>query len=246
MHILLTNDDGIDAEGLRSLYAALKSEYEDVTVVAPSGQRSAVGHGVSFHKSFAVEEADIGYALDGTPADCVKWAILTLKRPIDLVISGINRGANMGVDVHYSGTVSAAMEAVIYSVPAVAFSCYCKAFRDSAYLSQLSLGIVRALVQNPLPKRRMLNVNYPNLVHGDRAEYVCAPLGFQFNDEIMQKLDGPLYAYDGYYGVRSPGNGSDVDQVLAGRICLTPLTWDMTAEDCFSQTETIKKMQTEQ
>lgn len=242
MHILLTNDDGIRAEGLRSLYETLKKAYT-VTVAAPESQKSAAGHAVSFHKSFRVSRSDIGYAVEGTPADCVKWALLTLKEPIDLVVSGINRGANLGIDVHYSGTVSAAMEAAFYRVPAVAFSCRCKEFRDSAYLAELSAGIIGSLLENPLPASRILNVNYPNLVRGGTPEYVCAPLGLQTNSETMQRVEEDVYAYDGYIDTFRPGTQSDVDYVQDGKICLTPLTWDLTDRDSFSFAERIGKQQ---
>lgn len=244
-HILLTNDDGYQAEGLQALYQALRKEYR-VTVVAPMGQRSAASHSVSFHKSFSVERTQQGFAVSGTPADCVKWALQEpeiLGEKVDLVASGINQGANMGIDVHYSGTVSACMEAMFYGVAAVAFSCHGKQFADSAYLGELSLGIVRALEAHPLPPRRVLNVNFPNLVRGDVLEYVAAPLGFQQNNEELNRQSETEFFYNGYYGVQLPQTGSDVDNLFKGRICLTPLSWDMTDRGSMHLMQSIIRQQ---
>ncbi len=233
MRILLTNDDGYDAEGLQAVYSALSARHE-VLVAAPDSQRSAVGHGVSFHKGFHVRPTPQGYALSGTPADCVKWAIVALKRKYDLVVSGINRGANLGVDVHYSGTDGAAMEAVFYGMPAVALSCLCKEFKDSAFLGELSLKIIERLAEDPLPPRRLLNVNFPNLSRGDKVEYAVAPMGFQFNEEELEDRGEGEFFYSGYYGVHLPKTDSDLDEVYGGKVCLTPLTWDLTDHQSLS------------
>lgn len=126
MKILITNDDGIQAAGLPALVQWAK-KYGEVTVIAPKVEQSGKSHGIEIHKGFALEEADFGpdvtaFALDSTPADCVRYAILGRKEKFDLVISGINRGLNVGADIMYSGTVGAVCEAVNLGVKALAFS----------------------------------------------------------------------------------------------------------------------------
>ena len=126
MRILITNDDGIRAAGLPAL-VQWAAKYGDVTVIAPKVEQSGKSHGIEIHKGFALEEVDFGpgvtaFALDSTPADCVRYAILGRKEQFDLVISGINRGLNIGADMMYSGTVGAVYEAVNLGVKALAFS----------------------------------------------------------------------------------------------------------------------------
>jgi 5'-nucleotidase len=126
MKILITNDDGIQAAGLPALVQWAK-KYGEVTVIAPKVEQSGKSHGIEIHKGFALEEVDFGpnvtaFALDSTPADCVRYAILGRKEKFDLVISGINRGLNVGADIMYSGTVGAVCEAVNLGVKALAFS----------------------------------------------------------------------------------------------------------------------------
>ena len=126
MRILITNDDGIHAAGLRPL-AQWASQYGQVTVIAPKVEQSGKSHGIEIHKGFSLEQTDLGegitaFALDSTPADCVRYAILGRKEHFDLVISGINRGLNVGADIMYSGTVGAVCEAVNLGVKALAFS----------------------------------------------------------------------------------------------------------------------------
>ena len=126
MKILITNDDGIQAAGLPALVQWAK-KYGEVTVIAPKVEQSGKSHGIEIHKGFALEQLDFGpgvnaYALDSTPADCVRYAILGRKEQFDLVVSGINRGLNLGADIMYSGTVGAVCEAVNLGVKALAFS----------------------------------------------------------------------------------------------------------------------------
>ncbi|MBW1778504.1 MAG: 5'/3'-nucleotidase SurE, partial [Deltaproteobacteria bacterium] len=157
MRILLTNDDGIHAEGLHALYRRFSREHE-VLVVAPDRERSAVGHSITLHKPLrcdpvTLEAGVCGYAVNGTPADCVKLAVLELMvPPPDLVLSGINPGANIGFNVNYSGTVCAAREAGYYSIPAIAVSMTGDGapYVDdaAAFLEQ----VVRQMEEQPLPR----------------------------------------------------------------------------------------------
>ena len=151
MKILLTNDDGIQAEGIQTLRRAL-SEIADVTVVAPSYERSATGHGITVHKPIRAERVKLKgsdkehWSVVGTPADCVKLALETLlKEPPDLVVSGVNHGANLGTDVLYSGTVSAAIEGMINGLPSVAVSLYDDSFVDFTFAAQFTAKLCTLL-----------------------------------------------------------------------------------------------------
>ena len=171
MTILLTNDDGIHAPGLWALYRALKSDH-NLVVVAPERERSAVGHGITLHKPLraykvTVNGGDEGWAVTGTPADCVKLSMVELlgRRP-DLVISGINPGANVGVNLNYSGTVAAAKEAALYGVPALAVSVQSpeNPFYDDA--ARFVAQLVPTLRAKGLPAGVFLNINLPNMPTG--------------------------------------------------------------------------------
>jgi 5'-nucleotidase len=168
MRVLLTNDDGIYAKGIEALYLALSGEH-DVTVVAPETEQSAVGHAITWLNPLRVASvqrngAFFGYALSGTPADCVKIAITELlKPPPQIVVSGINLGANVGVNVIYSGTVSAATEAAVLGVPSIAVSI--DSFRpvDFSAATEFIPKLVRLVAERGLPEGVSLNVNVPNL-----------------------------------------------------------------------------------
>ncbi len=163
MKILITNDDGIGASGLPGLVAWAK-KYGEVTVICPKVEQSGKSHGIEIHKSFALEKVDMGegvtaFALDSTPADCVRYAILGRKEQFDLVISGINRGLNIGADIMYSGTVGAVCEAVNLGVKALAFS------TSPAYYDQAAahLDDIFAFVQENrlFDHNEFYNINIP-------------------------------------------------------------------------------------
>ncbi|MCU0575176.1 MAG: 5'/3'-nucleotidase SurE [Syntrophobacteraceae bacterium] len=164
----MTNDDGIYAKGIEALYLALAAEHE-VTVVAPETEQSAVGHAITFLDPLRVKSVRrnghfFGYALSGTPADCVKIAITELmKPPPQVVVSGINLGANVGVNVIYSGTVSAATEAAVLGVPSIAVSMDSFDTADFTSATQFIPGLLRILELKGLPPGVTLNVNVPNV-----------------------------------------------------------------------------------
>lgn len=166
MRILLTNDDGIYAKGIEALYETLVREHE-VTVIAPETEQSAVGHSITFLNPLRVKSVQrngqfFGYALDGTPADCVKIAIAELlKPPPEIVISGINKGANIGVDVIYSGTVSAATEASVMGVPSIAISIDSFRTTDFSAVQKFIPELLAMVVKHGLPPGVSLNVNVP-------------------------------------------------------------------------------------
>jgi len=166
MRILLTNDDGILAEGLIALYEELKDDF-DLSVVAPETEMSAVGHAITLSNPLRVRRfkrngAFFGYGVSGTPADCVKIAIQEIlqQRP-DMIISGINMGSNVGINLLYSGTVSAATEGAFLGVPSVAISLNAKNGPDFSFPAKFSRQMIRFVTQNSLREGTALNVNIP-------------------------------------------------------------------------------------
>jgi len=167
MRFLLTNDDGIYAKGLSSLYDELSHE-ADCLIVAPEIEQSAVGHAITIFRPLMVRRATkngkfLGYAVYGTPADCVKIGIKELaEKPVDMVVSGINRGSNAGINVLYSGTVSAATEAVIMGVPSLAVSLDTHKEADFTYAAKFARKMTRLILSNPEQlKGSAINVNIP-------------------------------------------------------------------------------------
>ncbi len=168
MRILLTNDDGIYSKGIEALFIGLKKEH-DVTVVAPETEQSAVGHAITFLNPLRVKVVSrngeaFGYALTGTPADCVKIAVTELvKPPPQLVVSGINMGANVGVNVIYSGTVSAATEAAVLGLPSIAVSINSFITKDFSAATSFIPKLIRKIEKHGLPQGVSLNVNVPDV-----------------------------------------------------------------------------------
>ncbi|MCL4415958.1 MAG: 5'/3'-nucleotidase SurE [Actinobacteria bacterium] len=169
--ILLTNDDGIEAKGITMLYNALvKNAGWNIWIVAPDKERSAIGHAITVFYPISVKKEFIngifcGYAVDGTPADCVKLAIAAIfERKPDLLISGINRGANVGRNIIYSGTVSAATEGTIYNVPSIAVSMNNLKDTDYTFAAEFTKNIASLLLGSAnLPERTLLNINIPDV-----------------------------------------------------------------------------------
>ncbi|MEA5514551.1 5'/3'-nucleotidase SurE [Nodularia sp. UHCC 0506] len=169
MKLLISNDDGISALGIRTLADCLAEAGHDVTVVCPDRERSATGHGLTMHQPIRAEVIESvfhpavnAWACDGTPSDCVKlalWALL--DSPPDLVLSGINQGANLGTEILYSGTVSAAMEGVIEGIPSIAISLASHTSKDFQPAAKFAQSLVEKIALKPLPELMLLNVNVP-------------------------------------------------------------------------------------
>jgi 5'-nucleotidase len=228
--VLVTNDDGIHAAGLRALAAALE-DLGEVWVVAPDRERSAVGHSLTLHRPLRVDPAgERRYAVNGMPSDCVNLAVLGLlpERPA-LVVAGINHGSNLGDDVTYSGTVSAAMEAALLGVPAVAVSQVdpeTAGFEGAARVARLVA--TRALVEG-LPRQVLLNVNVPG----------TAPRGIRltrlgrrvYTEKAVEERD-PRGRVHYWIGAGPPvwemEEGSDMAAVHEGFASVTPLHLDLT------------------
>lgn len=244
MNILVSNDDGIQAKGLHVLVDALsKVPGNKVYVSAPNGQRSACGHGISMHDMIRVFEEEVpgavwAQSISGTPADCVKFGIRRLRKEfgveIDVVFSGINHGGNIGSDVHYSGTVSAAAEGLLCGVPAVAVSVGThtptdKMLEDCAQLIQEVC--VKAVPE--IEKTTLLNVNFPAVPLEEIRGLRVTRLGPREYDESFDILVNPrgqkYYWYSGKL-VEYTGLGDDVDTMAQqdGYVSITPLKLDMT------------------
>jgi 5'-nucleotidase len=237
MKILLTNDDGIYAEGLWALYDHL-SEMHTVTIVAPDRERSAVGHGITLHEPLRAETVTVnghgaGIAVNGTPADCVKLAVKELlETPPDMVVSGINPGANIGVNLNYSGTVSAAKEAALYGIPAVAASVHGRSGRHYIEASRFIGGLVAKVMQQGLPSGTFLNVNLPDLPLREMAGVRISRQALSILSETFEKRKDPrdqLYFWQGcdrLTALDSPE--TDSGALRDNFISITPIKCDMT------------------
>ena len=235
MKILISNDDGFQAPGIVALHAALK-DIADVEVVAPERNNSAKSNALTLAAPLYVREAHNGFRyVTGTPADCVHIALKGLLdyKP-DLVVSGINNGANMGDDTIYSGTVGAAMEAYLFGIPAIAFSQIEKGWAHIDAAAQ----IARLLVQR-IERERMLdggafllNVNIPNKPLDELKPLKVCRLGRRHAAEKVITQESPrgetMYWIAGAGGAKDSGEGTDFHATAAGHVALTPLQIDLT------------------
>lgn len=238
MRILVSNDDGIKAPGIAALARAL-AEDNDVYVLAPDRERSATGHALTLHRPLRAEAYDLGghvkgaWAISGTPSDCVKLALgAIMPAPPDLVCSGINRGPNLGTDVLYSGTVSAALEGVINGAPAVAFSL--ATFSDQGYerAAAFAASLVRQLGTRTLPPKFLLNVNCPALQGDAYAGVKVTKLGVRKYKDVFEHRTDPRgrthYWLAGEASEEGEDHDSDVVAVRDNYVSVTPIQYDMT------------------
>jgi 5'-nucleotidase len=240
MRILLTNDDGIYAKGLSALYEELSQE-ADCLIVAPEIEQSAVGHAITISRPLMVRRAIkngsfLGYAVLGTPADCVKIGIKELaEKPVDLIVSGINRGANAGINVIYSGTVSAATEALILGIPAIAISLDTHKEADFTYAAKFARKMVRLVINNPIIKSSAINVNIPCLP-AEQIKGVCVVRQGQSNiietfEKRVDPRENTYYWISGEYSSKAQNKDTDVAALAAGYITITPIQYDLTRYD---------------
>ncbi len=231
--ILISNDDGYQAEGIKALAAAMEPLGE-VWVVAPEQEQSASSHAISIHRPLRIREiAERRYAIDGTPTDCSYLAvnhIMKDRRPV-LMVSGINHGANLADDVTYSGTVAAAMEASLIGVPSIAFSLVTRHKFDFGPAARFARSLAQAALRNDLPAHMLINVNVPGGVEPEG--YVVTRLGkHSYGTDVIEKTDprGRNYYWIGgneYQHEDIPG--SDCNVVLGEKlISVTPLQLDLT------------------
>ncbi len=234
MKILVTNDDGIHARGITELAGELR-KLGTVAVVAPDRERSAVGHALTLHHPLrATELGALIFAVDGTPTDCVNLGIHSLLdfRP-DIVVSGINRGANLGDDITYSGTVSAAMEATLMGIPAFAISLATEGSGENYREAAIFAGnLTRTICDNGLPADTFLNVNIPDVeAAGNLPPIVTRQGKRRYKGVIIDKTDprGRKYYWIGNGKQQFLDiEGTDFHAVSRGRISITPLHLDLT------------------
>ncbi len=237
MDVLLTNDDGIHALGLRAMYRALQRAGHTVRVVAPLTEQSAVGHAITLSLPLRIkdirEPGFEGIGVFGTPVDCAKLALSTLlDNPPDMLISGINNGANVGVDILYSGTVSAATEGALADIPSLAVS------YDDFYPASLdpqadyAVRLAADIQWSDLPRRCLLNLNFPDLpLDRTKGLRLCAQTQAVYHDIYDQRTDPRGGRYFWLHGEIPPEEVSrETDRGLLSRgyITLTPLRFDFT------------------
>jgi 5'-nucleotidase len=232
-HILVTNDDGIHSEGIKTLAKAL-NEVGDVFVVAPDRERSAIAHSLTLHRPLRVDRVKKNvYALDGTPADCVHLAVNSILpgRP-RLVVSGINKGGNLGDDVTYSGTVSAAFEGTLLGVPSFAISLVARNRFRFQPAARFAVRVARQILKKGLPPDTLLNINVPNLDEDEIRSYRVTVQGrYTHENGVVEKVDprGRKYYWIGEapFVFDKRGN-TDFEAVSENAISVTPLHLDLT------------------
>ena len=233
MHILLSNDDGYLAQGLVILAKSL-SEHADITVVAPDKNRSAASNSLTLDMPLRANKSENGFIrVDGTPTDCVHLAITgLLDEEPDMVFAGINHGANMGDDVLYSGTVAAATEGRFLGLPAVAISMASNQPTHFATAGSVAVKLLQQLVQQPLPRDTLLNVNVPDVPLSDLKGYQATRLGQRHKSEAVIKATDPRGRNIYWVGPAGPeqdaGPGTDFDAIKNGFVSITPLQLDLT------------------
>ena len=231
MHIFLVNDDGIGAKGIMALYHAAVKRGHEVTMVAPLHQQSAAGHRFTMTEPLFVTEYPLehgeGYAVDGAPADCVRVGMLKLaKKPVDVLISGINKGYNAGIATHYSGTVGAAMEGAFHNLPSIAVSIHHEATQEMLdYLADYTVRVAEQYAKKPQKRATILNINGPLAAPQDVKEPVYAPLDTAFYHDGYEYRKSPLgreyFWLESGYHLEPAAKGSDNWYLERGHITLT-------------------------
>jgi 5'-nucleotidase len=252
MHILVTNDDGVSAPGLVALAGEMRS-LGQVSVLAPDHNWSASGHVKTMHRPLRVKEVTLpdgspAWASDGAPSDCVALGLLGfIPQRIDLVVSGINPNANIGHDVTYSGTVTAAMEAAIGGVPGIAFSMHApedfQGSLDFFPAARIARRIVARLIQAGLSPSLLLNVNMPYLPEDQLKGILVTRQGLRvYRDRLDRRIDPrgrPYYWIGGDAPTAIPDEGTDFSAIESGYVSITPLHLDMTD---FQVLETLRQI----
>lgn len=223
MTLVLTNDDGIDAPGIRALLKAVNGEG---IIVAPKAHLSGCGHQVTTTQPIHVEQrSQVEYAIAGTPADCVRVALSHLSHDVKIVLSGINAGGNMGADTYISGTVAAVREAAFHRVPGIAISHYRRGKRnvDWDVAARWTANVLADLLQRPSVPGTFWNVNLPHLEPGEPDPEVvfCEPCTQPL--PIKYRVEGENLFYAGEYAMRDRTPGTDVDVCFSGRIAVTQI-----------------------
>lgn len=252
MKILLANDDGVYAPGLRHLRKALEV-LGDVLMVAPATEQSGVGHSITYLTPLTCKEifegdSFCGWAVDGAPADCVKLGVSELAEgPVDLIVSGINSGLNAGINVLYSGTVAAAIEGAFFRIPSIAVSLEEDPHADFESAAQIALGLIRRILDNQRGEQNLFNINIPTAAtvkfrNGIAPEVRCVPMGVErYGDHYIKRQDPKGRNY--YWSTNDPPprpteHETDLTSLAAGFVTLTPLQFDMTKHSLLENMKT--------
>jgi 5'-nucleotidase len=241
MRILLTNDDGVHAPGLKVLVDIAATLSDDIWIVAPAEEQSGAGHSLTITRPLRVQQhGHQHYSVTGTPTDAVMMAVARLMQdtPPDLILSGVNRGANLGEDVTYSGTVSAAMEGALAGIPSVALSqVYARegAGLDVSFDAAIAWGekVVRKVIAQPMPPRTLVNINFPALPADQVRGVKVVNQGFRDYGRLRIITNTDPRGFDYHWfalgGVeQSPGHSTDLEAVADGFVSVTPLHLDLT------------------
>jgi 5'-nucleotidase len=232
--ILVTNDDGIYSKGIFALAKTLQG-IGDVFVVAPDREKSAIAHSLTLHRPLRVEKIRKNfYAVDGTPADCIHLGvnILLPKRP-QLIVSGINKGGNLGDDITYSGTVSAAFEGTLMGIPSFAISLVSRSHFKFDVAARFALRVAQYIIRKGLPKDTFLNINVPNLNEKEIKSYKITQQGrwVRNGSGVIEKMDPrgrKYYWIGGGQLIFDKGRDTDMEAVSKSYISITPLNLDLT------------------
>ncbi len=249
MRILISNDDGIHSTGIRTLISKLVREHE-VYVIAPDRERSAAGHALTLHKPLRVSEIEMEYAVakawetTGTPGDCIKIGVSVIldKKP-DIIISGINHGPNLGADVLYSGTVSAAMEGAVLGYPSIAVSLSngCIEPEDFEYAAEFIAKFMNRIKSIKFPKKTILNINVPAVPGSDIAGIQITRLGTRmYTDTYEKRIDprGKVYYWlAGEIIQTDEEEGTDITAIRNNKISITPVTFEITHKSIMPELE---------
>ena len=240
MRILITNDDGIFAEGISVLAKWAKTK-GDVTVVAPKVEQSGKSHAIDFTRPIEIKKVDLmegvrAFSMDSTPADCIRFAVLGMKEKYDIIFSGVNRGFNLGKDIVYSGTCGAIFEGGRLGIPGIAFSTEPTSFEGAEKYLDLAYSFI---VDNGLLEKNMLyNVNLPNT---DGSIRITRQGGIYFHDEFKY-LGDDIWEQTGYIVSENEGDPTlDTDSVRDGFISITPVISGRTNMDVFEEIKDICK-----
>jgi 5'-nucleotidase len=243
-HILITNDDGVQAPGILALATAMKP-LGKITILAPSRNWSMCGHAKTIFKPMKIASTTLrdgteAFSVDGAPSDCVSLALLgAVSEPIDLVVSGINPVPNLGHDLTYSGTVTAAMEAVISKVPAIAFSMNGNGYPEDSLDFQSAVKIANQItakvLENGIPENTLLNVNIPYLPFDHIKGIEITRLGERIYQDVLvesEPLEGhPVYMIGGDPPTGKQIQGTDFNAIETGYVSITPVQLDFTAHE---------------
>ena len=234
LEILVTNDDGIHSEGIIGLAKALR-EIGEVFVVAPDREKTAVAHSLTLHRPLRVEKIKRNFwTVDGTPADCIYLGVnAILSHPPRLIVSGINKGGNMGDDVTYSGTVSAAFEGTLLGIPSFAISINARSHFKFRTAARFATRVARYIAKNGLPKDTFLNINVPNVDEREIKSYKITQQGrwTQNSNAVVEKMDprGKKYYWvGGEFDKVGDHSETDLSALHRRKVSVTPLRLDLT------------------